>query len=770
VFGHGFGCDQKIWQYVTPYFENEYRIVLFDYVGSGKSDVAAYQPERYKNYYGYAHDLEEILDALNNGPVIFVGHSASAMIGLLASIKRPELFARLILLGASPSYINEDGYSGGFEKNDVLQLLKIMEMNFVGWASTFSPIFMNTPERPVLAQNLQNSFTAENPIIMRLFAETVFLSDHRQELSKVTVASLIFQCSEDSVVPIEVGQFLHRKLKNSTFYLSDVKGHFPHISEPKETAEIIKQYLNGQPIGSQSMDLKGEWPSCSTSLNQIPGFYFVLGRQGLLKEMNQTFLNMLGYEFGELQGAHIEEVLSNVNKMMLHSLFFPALRMCGKVEELYLIFRAKNGTEIPVLLNANCMSGERDDDIECVAMKITKRIDYEHELQAIKNEESRQRVLFETTLFSIHEGIIVTDREGKITMMNHLAETYTGWTTVEAQGKSFDAVFRCMDLKTRRLEPDIAQSVLQTGLNRDVLDMILIEKDGTERFVAGAVAQMIVSKGDVSGVVTSFRDITKEYLQEKEIEGFLNINLDMLCVTDKSAYFHRINTKFEKVLGYKTKELEGQNYLSYVHSEDMPSTLQALQELANGKTVSGFTNRYRCKDGSYKYLEWQVQSGIGNYTYSSARDVTDQYIKEQRLSNLANRDQLTGQYNRHYLDTIIADQLDIDDLYRDPLALAILDLDYFKRVNDTWGHPVGDELLKLTAQTVARNIRSSDALIRLGGEEFLVLMPQTTAEGAVTAAEKIRVAIAANEHPLTGKQTVSIGVASRLPGELYDDW
>lgn len=244
VFGHGFGCDQNIWKLMIPYFEDHYRIVLFDYVGSGSSDMTAYNAERYNNLHGYAQDLLEILEAQGNNPVIFVGHSVSSMIGALASIQRRECFESIIMIGPSPRYINEKpDYFGGFDKNDVSELLKMMEMNFVGWARMNAAALMNNPDRPELAQRLEETFSAEDPVIMKNFAEATFLSDHRKDLSKVEVPSLIIQCSEDSVVPIEVGKYLHENIRNSTLVVTEAKGHYPNLSQPKETAEIILKYL-----------------------------------------------------------------------------------------------------------------------------------------------------------------------------------------------------------------------------------------------------------------------------------------------------------------------------------------------------------------------------------------------------------------------------------------------------------------------------------------------------------------------------------------------
>lgn len=232
----------------------------------------------------------------------------------------------------------------------------------------------------------------------------------------------------------------------------------------------------------------------------------------------------------------------------------------------------------------------------------------------------------------------------------------------------------------------------------------------------------------------------------------------------------RVNKKFEEVLGHSEEELVGKRFLSFIHENDIKDTLVALKDIGNNKKVSGFINRYRCKDGSYKYIEWQTQPSGGTFTYSSARDVTEKKKQEQELQQLSYHDQLTGLYNRRFLNTIIDDEMTRSENYEQKLTLCIMDLDHFKHVNDTWGHPIGDELLKLTAQTALEHKRNSDLLIRFGGEEFVMVMPGTNLGGATLSLEKIREAIASMKHPGTGRQTISIGVAERMKHESFFDW
>jgi sigma-B regulation protein RsbQ len=247
MFAHGFGCDQNMWRFLTPAFESKYRIVVFDYVGAGKSDLTAYNPERYANLNGYAQDVLDICEALSLRDIIFVGHSVSSIIGVLAAIKRPDYFSDLILIGPSPCYINDTGYVGGFEKKDIEELLDTMDKNYIGWANFLAPAIMKNPERPEFAAELTESFCSTDPKVARQFATATFFSDNRKDLQKVKLPSLIMQCSEDIIAPYEVGEFVHSQLENSTLKVLKATGHCPHMSHPEETIELMNAYLNRKP-------------------------------------------------------------------------------------------------------------------------------------------------------------------------------------------------------------------------------------------------------------------------------------------------------------------------------------------------------------------------------------------------------------------------------------------------------------------------------------------------------------------------------------------
>jgi|GEM_PF-878368 len=379
--------------------------------------------------------------------------------------------------------------------------------------------------------------------------------------------------------------------------------------------------------------------------------------------------------------------------------------------------------------------------------------------------------LLDTTMKSIGVAVLVTDHLGKITLLNTTAERYTGWTEAEALGRDFNEVFNNINIMTGKKEVGPVEHVLETGADIEMPKYEgLVSRNGTEIRISGNAAGIHTENGEISGVVVSVRDISKEYEMESEIEAFLEVNIDILCVTDSDGMFIKVNKKLEDALGYKAEELKGKNIIAFIYEEDRNATREAIGRLLEKKPISGFTNRCRCKDGSYKYLEWHSQLGAGKYIYSSARDVTDKILMEEKLRKIAVKDELTGLYNRHYFDSIIDDEIDRADRYDEPLSMLLLDLDHFKSVNDTWGHPVGDELLKLTAKTMEKTKRSTDILIRFGGEEFLLLMPHTLVEGAAAMAEKLREAVERNRHPVTGVQTVSIGMAQRMKAESFRHW
>jgi sigma-B regulation protein RsbQ len=245
LFAHGFGCDQSVWKDIIPAFENEYKIIVFDYVGAGKSDITAYDKIRYSMLEGYAADILDICYALHLKDIIFVGHSVSSMIGALAAIKEPGIFDKLIFAGPSPRYLNDDGYNGGYEKEDLDLLFKLMDEDYISWGNETAPAIMGNKNRPELGEELAVSFCTLNPEIARDFARVTFLSDNRDDLPHIPVESLTLQCREDILAPLDVGYFINKNTKGNTLMILNATGHCPHVSAPAETINAIKSYLSG---------------------------------------------------------------------------------------------------------------------------------------------------------------------------------------------------------------------------------------------------------------------------------------------------------------------------------------------------------------------------------------------------------------------------------------------------------------------------------------------------------------------------------------------
>ncbi|MDX6748581.1 alpha/beta hydrolase [Geminicoccaceae bacterium 1502E] len=246
LFAHGFGCDQNMWRFVAPAFEQDYRTVLFDHVGHGASDRSAFSRSRYSSLDGYARDVLDICHELGLRDAVFVGHSVSAMIGVLAAIREPALFSRLVLIGPSPRYTNDGDYVGGFEQRDIEELLDVLDDNYLGWSANMAPVIMGNAERPDLGRELTESFCRTDPDIARHFARVTFLSDNRADLPKVRTPALVLQCSNDVIAPLEVGSYVHRHMPGSKLAVMKATGHCPNLSAPEETIALMRAFLAGR--------------------------------------------------------------------------------------------------------------------------------------------------------------------------------------------------------------------------------------------------------------------------------------------------------------------------------------------------------------------------------------------------------------------------------------------------------------------------------------------------------------------------------------------
>jgi sigma-B regulation protein RsbQ len=243
IFAHGFGCDQNMWRFVTPGFVDDYRVILFDAVGAGGSDLSSYDRDRYATLGGYALDVLEIIAELGLQDVVYVGHSVAAMVGVLAAREQPQHFAKLVLVGPSPRYIDDGDYVGGFTAEDIEGLLESLDSNYLGWSSAMAPVIMGNPDRAELGAELTNSFCRTDPEIARHFARVTFTSDNRGDLPDVGVPTLILQCADDVIAPTAVGDYVHQRIAGSRLVQLEASGHCPNLSAPAETVAAIKSFL-----------------------------------------------------------------------------------------------------------------------------------------------------------------------------------------------------------------------------------------------------------------------------------------------------------------------------------------------------------------------------------------------------------------------------------------------------------------------------------------------------------------------------------------------
>jgi sigma-B regulation protein RsbQ len=243
VLAHGFGCDQNMWRLTLPALVDHYRVVLFDYVGAGRSDLSAFSEKRYSSLDGYSQDVVDVCEELDLRDAVFVGHSVSAMVGVLAADRAPERIGALVMIAPSPRYIDDEGYRGGFSEQDIDELLTSLESNYLGWSAVMAPVIMGNAERPELGEELRNSFCATDPDMARVFARTTFLSDSRDDLKTVKVPTLVLECTQDAVAPREVGAYVHQTISGSSLVTLDATGHCPHLSAPEATNEAITAFL-----------------------------------------------------------------------------------------------------------------------------------------------------------------------------------------------------------------------------------------------------------------------------------------------------------------------------------------------------------------------------------------------------------------------------------------------------------------------------------------------------------------------------------------------
>lgn len=383
-------------------------------------------------------------------------------------------------------------------------------------------------------------------------------------------------------------------------------------------------------------------------------------------------------------------------------------------------------------------------------------------LVAFKRKNTEERLIqeqefYELTVSSLDEALIILDPECRITSMNRVAQRMLDTTIASVRGERIEAHLKFQDLirnEELKIDWDNVVSVEgQTALPRNVG---FKKKEGTFQFVSGSIHSVLDRLGKPKGILINFRDVTTEYESEKQIEAFLNVNLDMLVVADLEGHFVKVNAKASEILGYHPSELENKRYLDLVHPEDVDKTLKLLQDLPNGQVVFNFVNRYKTKDGRYRHLEWKAQVGYGKYIYASARDITDSVMKQAEYEYHSYHDALTGLYNRRYVEEVLKNmQADPTAL---PVSILIADIDGLKGINDTKGHQEGDTVIKTTAEALVKRCRPTDIVARWGGDEFIMVLPMTSHETALKIAERLN-------KPLNDAQmamaTSSCGVATK---------
>ena len=411
LFAHGFGCDQNMWRHVEPSFRETHRTVLFDYVGAGGSDLSAYDLGRYSSLSGYARDVLDVCDALDLSDVIFVGHSVSAMIGVLASIERPGLFAALVLVGPSPRYVNDDGYTGGFDEADIAGLLESLESNYLGWSTAMAPAIVGNPDRPELGAELTESFCRTDPDIQKHFAKATFLSDNRDDLARVNVPTLVLQCADDIIAPVEVGRFVHERIAASVFVQLEATGHCPNLERAGGDGarhQVVSrlgvngaQEMLGEPDEAFYAALLEDDPEAL--YERAPCGYLSTLPDGTIVKANGTFFAWTGFDREQILGRkRFQELLPAGDRIFYETHYAPLLQMQSSVREIAVELTLPDGTRLPVLANSVL---ERDPTgrpliVRTVLFDARERRSYERELvearRRAEESEARARALAQT--------------------------------------------------------------------------------------------------------------------------------------------------------------------------------------------------------------------------------------------------------------------------------------------------------------------------------------------------------------------------------------
>ena len=517
LFSHGFGCDQNIWRYVAPAFAAEHAVVLFDHVGSGGSDPSAYDFGKYSSLEGYSRDVLEICDELELTRVVFVGHSVSAMIGVLAASEEPERFDKLVMLAPSPRYVDDGDYVGGFSREDIDALLDSLDANYLGWSEEMAPVFVGNSDRPELSDELRDSFCRLNPAIARQFARVTFLSDNREHLRNVSTHSLVLQCSEDEVAPGQVGEYVHRQLPKSEFVLMHATGHCPHLSAPDETIGAIRAFLTSTAVAETTATHDSFVDESAEDLYEnAPCGYVSTREDGTIIRVNDTFLTWTGHRRSDLVGRkRLHDLLPAGDRIYYETRYAPLLWLQGHVREIVTeLVRADSG-RMPVIINSVLIRTPDNGPllVRSTIFDATERRRYERELlrgrrdaERLSSEFESERRRLHRVLERMHEGVVTVDGDLQVRFANQAARQIPGFE----------------DLSTSRLLPEpwpnLSMREFAAGLFGESAHEVHADYTPTEH---GSYSILGIPAGITDEAVIVFTDLAEVSRREQAERDFV---------------------------------------------------------------------------------------------------------------------------------------------------------------------------------------------------------------------------------------------------------
>ncbi|MDT0593544.1 alpha/beta fold hydrolase [Glaciecola petra] len=244
LLAHGFGCDQNMWRFMQPYLEEHFQLVLFDYVGSGKSILSEYSIEKYSTLEGYGQDICDVIEALEFSDVTVIAHSVSSIIASIAVIQKPRLIKNIVMVCPSPCFLNDrPNYAGGFERADLEELLDLMDKNYIGWANYLAPLVMGSQHSDELIGELSGSFCSTDPIVAKTFASATFFSDYRHILKQIPCATLILQSASDALADVKVGIYMNENISDCQLEVIESEGHCLHMTNHNTIAPIVLGFI-----------------------------------------------------------------------------------------------------------------------------------------------------------------------------------------------------------------------------------------------------------------------------------------------------------------------------------------------------------------------------------------------------------------------------------------------------------------------------------------------------------------------------------------------